>query len=235
MKRILTTLSEKWPEYLLEILVLIIGIYGAFVVDNWSESRKERAFEVDLMEQLKTGLMKDVADLKYNRETHERSVTSQLKILKWLKSSSPYFDSLCVDFAAVNRSTVFVSNDETFETLKLKGASILSNDSLKNVLLHLYENTYDYHDSVEKAYNEWVSLKLRTIDPEFFEGYFVDSSDPDFKGCQVPVDVQQLKDSREYYFHTQNLLELNSIYIQLIQQAEMEAEMLIELINDELK
>ncbi|MFK7952397.1 MAG: DUF6090 family protein [Ekhidna sp.] len=235
MKRILTTLSQKWPEYLLEILVLIIGIYGAFAVEAWNENRKERAFEVDLLEQLKTGLVKDVVDLKYNRVAHERSVTAQRKILKWLKSNNPYFDTLCVDFAAVNRSTVFVSNDEAFETLKLKGASILSNDSLKNVLLHLYENTYDYHDSLEKAYNEWVSLKLTTIDPEFFEGYFVDSTDPDFKGCQVPVDVQQLKNSREFYFHTQNLLEFNTIYIRLIQQAETEAEQLIDLINMELK
>jgi hypothetical protein len=49
MKRILTTFKEKWPEYLLEIFVLIIGIYGAFAVDNWNESRRDNVMLNELV------------------------------------------------------------------------------------------------------------------------------------------------------------------------------------------
>lgn len=234
MKRILTTLSQKWPEYLLEILVITVGILGAFGLSSWNDNRKDRIFETDILEQVRTGLIKDVSDLNYNIEQHQKSANSQLKILEWLISDDPFADSLCVDFAATNIFTAFVSNDEAFETLKSNGVAILRNDSLKNVLVHLYENTYDYHDDMEKYYNDWMIEKLKTIDPSFFRGYFVDSTNPEYDGCQIPVDVKKLKNSTEYRFHLENLMEFNKVYIKLMQRCKAEAEALINMINTEL-
>ena len=234
MKRILTTLAQKWPEYLLEILVITIGVLGAYALNSWNEIRKERIFEKNILEQVRTGLAKDIFDLNYNIEQHQKSVNSQQKILEWLISDDPIEDSLCVDFAATNIFTAFVSNDEAFETLKSNGVGILRNDSLKNVLVHLYENTYDYHDDMESYYNDWMLLKLKTIDPSFFNGYFVDSINSEYEGCQIPVDIEKLKNSIEYRFHLQNLMEFNKVYIRLMQRCKSEAEGLINMINIEL-
>jgi hypothetical protein len=235
MKTIIETLKRKWAEYLLEILVITVGILGAYTLNSWNENRKEKLFETNILEQVRIGLQKDVRDLAYNSLHHQKSVAAQRKILTWLKSNDPYSDSLCVDFAATNVFTAFVSNDEAFETLKSSGLGVISNDSLKNVLVNLYENTYDYHDSMEEAYNDWLLFKLKNIDPSFFEGYFADSGNTEFIGCQVPIDVQQLKNSTEYAFHTSNLVEFNAIFIRLMNRAKSEAEELIALINKELE
>lgn len=49
MKRILSTLNQKWPEYFLEILVLIIGIWGAFELSNYGENKNRKRDELEIL------------------------------------------------------------------------------------------------------------------------------------------------------------------------------------------
>ncbi len=64
MKKLLDTLSEKWPEYLLEILVLIIGIFGAFELDSWNEARKERRLETKYLKSINADLQSDLSSFE---------------------------------------------------------------------------------------------------------------------------------------------------------------------------
>ncbi len=63
MKRILTTLSEKWPEYLLEIIVIVIGILGAFALGNWNESSDQAMVKNELLVSLNTDFESNLSNL----------------------------------------------------------------------------------------------------------------------------------------------------------------------------
>lgn len=63
MKRIFNTLSEKWPEYLIELLVIIGGIIGAFMLNSWNDDRKDRRQEQLILTGLKTEFEQNLAEL----------------------------------------------------------------------------------------------------------------------------------------------------------------------------
>ena len=50
MNRILTDLKEKWPRYLVEVLVISTGIFGGFMLINHEENRTDEASKLVALE-----------------------------------------------------------------------------------------------------------------------------------------------------------------------------------------
>ena len=62
--------AGNWPSVLVELLVVIVGVYGAFQLENWGEDFRENQRERMLLEQLHSEiqfaypLMKDQVESK---------------------------------------------------------------------------------------------------------------------------------------------------------------------------
>ena len=66
MKRILTTLAQKWPEYLLEMIVITAGILGAFALNSWNEERKTENLRRSLFAELHAATGRIVRSVREN-------------------------------------------------------------------------------------------------------------------------------------------------------------------------
>lgn len=138
MKRILSTFAQKWPEYLLEVLVLIVGIYGAFMLDNWNENRLSRVEEQEILRNLKTdfeGTIREFEALNKLRETlfASNEIIDFYSTQKGLNYDSLPLDSICGNLLYI---PTFNSKGSALEAVTNSGKiSLIQNDEIRNLLI----------------------------------------------------------------------------------------------------
>ena len=86
MKKIFKTLKKKWAEYLLEIIVIMIGILGAFMLNNWNESRKDKSEEIEVLSQIRDVLKDDIEVF----ENHNSAIGLKTNRRGTFEIASPY-------------------------------------------------------------------------------------------------------------------------------------------------
>lgn len=138
MKRLLSTLSQKWPEDLLEILVLIVGIYGAFAVEEWAENRNQRVQEQLVLKQLLVDYQTNLEQLDQKMTDRRYIITSGIDILKAIDAPDrANLDSLIYSLS-------FLVVDPTFDPIE--------NNLVKSGNIHLIQDP-----ELNKLLTNWTS------------------------------------------------------------------------------
>lgn len=165
-----THLKSNWFRYGFETIAVVVGILVAFALDNWNDTRKENEIEKELLEQFKEDLTSDVESITEVNHWYQKTIYSCEVLVDHLKNRKPFHDSLKIHFDLWNDFETLHINSGAISNLNSRGVELISNTSLRNHILQMYNqqlpfglksNNYFREDHVHMSYK----VHLERIEP----------------------------------------------------------------------
>ncbi len=194
----------KYGRYAIgEIVLVVVGILIALQVNTWNETRKDRNLEIQLLKSFERSLQKDLSDMDSNIRVHRNGIAAANTVLKKLEEPGPRdVDSISILMSKVVMPTLFVYSTSAFETLKSKGVTLISNDSLRDHIIEVYDSRYRFFVDNEKIHYQNLEKMLMEVFPGRFEdSYNYQINPPHFDGTVRPIDTDALATDKEFLYH----------------------------------
>ncbi len=175
-------LSEsKFGKYLTyaigEIILVVIGILIALSINNWNEERKNRAFEKEILEQIRANLNKDKIRLESVRHNFKNAMISTDKVLnsEWTTNEQ---DSLKYWLSDIVRFDRFQPLTNAFEVAKSKGLDLISNKQLRFDIGAYYDDeiirVVKAIEDIEETFKEdWIYILRKDATNFKFDQYVI--------------------------------------------------------------
>ena len=205
----------KYSRYAVgEIVLVVVGILIALQVNDWNQKRKTHSLEIKILREFVAGLTTDAETLEYNSYLHNRAIESCEIVLNSLNHGE-FKDSLSFHFGAVNYYTNFSSARGAYESTKSIGFAIISNTSLRNGIIDLYDKWYPILISNSNSLTDDISSLKRGIYQSHFNKFQVFNPNPPpiYQGEMTPIDFNSLRLNNEYKYHINSLKSSHSSFV----------------------
>ncbi len=197
-----TLLSEnKFSKYLLyaigEIILVVIGILIALQINNWNETKKEKTKLNDILNIVKSDLIKDTLKIKFPIKYYEEKNTLLSKIIERKDSKSELdfinesnFKNYSSNLNILTIHQEFYMQSKGIKLLqKLSINSSFEKDTLINNLIEqhsVYENFFEYDNKEmgslttknieeDSKYSWFINRINKNYDREMFAYYYGDT------------------------------------------------------------
>lgn len=208
-------------HYFGEILVVTIGIFIAFQLNNYSDNQKLKIREESALKRIVSDLETEKAWLE-KLQRHFTKSKEKLENIVY-EGERKNLDSL---YYYIATEYVHYNNNVEYSALKFSGnLYLVSNDSIRSSLIQHYELNYAYSEKIAERHKEFVK--------EYILEYLADEIDSDARYLYDPLKVEEklmdeefvdkLKSQAKWYGMVLSSLKLNSV------------NKLIERINNEVK
>lgn len=137
-------IRERWPEYVIEIIVIILSISISFALDEWKDKSRKKELEQFYLKELTRDIESDINQLD-EVIAESRNVVQKANALIKLGqgNAQPVDNQFFSDIRFIFKRPRFVAQDATFSDLKSTGnMQALSSFPLKS-------NLFDYYKQYE--------------------------------------------------------------------------------------
>ena len=180
-----------WIYALGEFALVFLGILIALQVDNWNQNQRVRKLETVMLGELLANLKSDLDDVNSNIDIQTSSLVSAQITLDFIDGDGPWHDSLSTHFGNLSDATIFYENISSYESLKSLGIDLISNDSIRQQITHLYAVSYELMATLEeRALTHTFESMNASIGKHLFTKELLRS--------YVPLDLTELKESNEF-------------------------------------
>jgi hypothetical protein len=232
IKKIIAHLRNNWISYGFETFTIIVGILGAFTLNNWNENRKQHKSDIEFLKNLKIELVNDTTVLSLKHSTYI-GINNQLnETLQLFESSVQLSDS---DRWIISRSlldfeilTPGYKNIQRNDIVIAAGALNRIDDNLNRGYLGYIENTKSNNDIISKFGESLQTIAIHDVHP------LVDLNYEVISGKMVDFEFEKIRNNLLIKNALKKSIFFRNVYINWINGQKEQAEKLIALIDDHL-
>jgi hypothetical protein len=160
--RLASLVKEMWPAYLIEIIVIILGISITLALEEWRDHSRENDLENIYLKNLQTDIEVDVRSLKFVKERSLQIINQGNELLAFTRN--PQAKEITpgrveADVRSILARPKFLSSDATFSDLKSSGnLHLLKDIQLKNMLFDYYGHTESIREIQDAEQQATINL-----------------------------------------------------------------------------
>ena len=151
-KRFLLLLTQRWPEYVVEIIVVIIGITISFAISNYQQDSTDKKLAHIYLQDLREDIKSDIFTLGETIQLTDSVILSGQSLIAQSDSNMSLTKQGLVDLVrSLIRRPNFTSKNATFSSLKTSANFRLIKVIGLRKLLFEYDQDYQAIKAIEAA------------------------------------------------------------------------------------
>jgi uncharacterized protein DUF6090 len=165
MKAIFSHIKEHWIKYSLETLVVMVGILGAYALNNWNEVRKDNKIELEIYAELNASLKSDSVKLVETIEKLNLCKTGLVTVIFKKQSEVIKTENLkgLLNSISYGAHSFFPKYGAWQQITNNNQMYLLNTQDIKSKLVELYDYKYQRYVNIDNIIDDKYQYMMMEV------------------------------------------------------------------------